>query len=138
MLDKYEYEFQLSDFSLNNLSLKKYNEEFLSFNKPYVIKSEEINFKVYPMEEKNNNITVLAKFTISNKDFKLNIEYIAEYNSTLNETNINQEYYSRLKPAVFVTIYKYAKEMSVKVISEVVGNKVIFPIYDRRKIGKNK
>ncbi|MGE7364661.1 hypothetical protein ACQKKJ_15155 [Staphylococcus cohnii] len=136
MLDKYEYEFQLSDFSLNNLSLKKYNEEFLSFNKPYVIKSEEINFKVYPMEEKNNNITVLAKFTISNKDFKLNIEYIAEYNSTLNETNINQEYYSRLKPAVFVTIYKYAKEMSVKVISEVVGNKVIFPIYDRRKIGK--
>lgn len=136
MLDKYEYEFQLSDFSLNNLSLKKYNEEFLSFNKPYVIKSEEINFKVYPMEEKNNNITVLAKFTISNKDFKLNIEYIAEYNSTLNETNINQEYYSRLKPAVFVTMYKYAKEMSVKVISEVVGNKVIFPIYDRRKIGK--
>ena len=108
MLDKYEYEFQLSDFSLNNLSLKKYNEEFLSFNKPYVIKSEEINFKVYPMEEKNNNITVLAKFTISNKDFKLNIEYIAEYNSTLNETNINQEYYSRLKPAVFVTIFKYA------------------------------
>lgn len=136
MLDKYEYEFQLSDFSLNNLSLKKYKEEFLSFNKPYVIKSEEINFKVYPMEEKNNNITVLAKFTISNKDFKLNIEYIAEYNSTLNETNINQEYYSRLKPAVFVTMYKYAKEMSVKVISEVVGNKVIFPIYDRRKIGK--
>lgn len=136
MLMNYEYEFQLSDFSLNNLSLKKYNEEFLSYNNPYTIKSEEINFKVYLIEEKNNNITVLAKFTISTKDFKLNIEYIAEYNSTINEIDTKQEYYSKLEPAVFITMYQYAKEMSVKVISEVVGNKVIFPIYDRRKIGK--
>ncbi|ATH60657.1 MULTISPECIES: hypothetical protein [Staphylococcus] len=136
MLMNYEYEFQLSDFNLNNLSLKKYNEEFLSYNNPYTIKSEEINFKVYLIEEKNNNITVLAKFTISTKDFKLNIEYIAEYNSTINEIDTKQEYYSKLEPAVFITMYQYAKEMSVKVISEVVGNKVIFPIYDRRKIGK--
>ncbi|MCD8825446.1 MULTISPECIES: hypothetical protein [Staphylococcus] len=134
MLNNCEYEFQLSNFSLNNLSLKKYNEEFLSFSNPYVIKSEEINFKVYPMEEKNDTITVLAKFTINNKDFKLNIEYIAEYNSNLNETSIKKEYYSMLEPAVFVTIYKYAKEISEKVINEVVGTKVIFPIYDRRKI----
>lgn len=136
MLNKYEYEFQLSDYSLNNLSLKKYNEKFLSYNQPYTIKSEDINFKVYLMEEKNSYITVLAKFTIDNKDFKLNIEYVAKYNSNFNETNINQEYYSKLKPAVFLTMYKYAKELSVKVIGEVVSNKVIFPIYDKRKLGK--
>ncbi|MCQ9289302.1 hypothetical protein NQ035_10510 [Staphylococcus gallinarum] len=136
MLNEYEYEFQLSDYSLNNLSLKKYNEKFLSYNQPYTIKSEDINFKVYLMEEKNSYIKVLAKFTIDNKDFKLNIEYVAKYNSNFNETNINQEYYSKLKPAVFLTMYKYAKELSVKVIGEVVSNKVIFPIYDKRKIGK--
>lgn len=136
MLEQFEYGFQLSNYSLNNLSLKKRNEEFLTISEPYRINSDEINFKVYPMNTLKDSIKVLVKFTITNNDFKLNIEYVAEFN-TLSKNNFKDErYYSKLRPAVFVTMYKYAKELAVEVIGEVVGNKVIFPIYDKRKIDK--
>lgn len=43
---------------------------------------------------------------------------------------------SKLKPIVFLTLYKYAKQLASDVISRVTGNDTIFPIYDKRKLNK--
>ncbi|MBF7023653.1 hypothetical protein [Staphylococcus kloosii] len=138
MLEQYEYDFQLANYSLNNLTVKKKNEEFLSFNGTYKINSNEIKFKVYPMSKPADSIKVLVKFTIINQDFNLNIEYIAEFNkSTMENFYDEKKYYSKLRPAVFVTMYKCVKELAINVIGEVVGSKVILPIFDKRKIDKS-
>ena len=134
MLNKYEYEIQLKNYSLNNLTLKKYSEKFLRNKSPYTINSDDIRFKIYPMQINWNEITVLSKFTIANEDFKLSIEYIAKYLTAFEYNNFDDKIYNKIEPAAFVTMYKYARELSVNIISDVVSNKVIFPLYDLRKI----
>lgn len=139
MLNEIEYDIQLKNYALNNMNLKKKNEEFLNSKYPYNISSDTIDFKAYIMERNKTSIKILAKFTIINEDLKLNIEYIAEYsasNKIMDGTNDINYISSKLKPIVFLTLYKYAKQLASDVISRVTGNNTIFPIYDKRKLNK--
>lgn len=139
MLNEIEYDIQLKNYALNNMNLKKKNEEFLNSKSPYKISSDTIDFKAYIMERNKTSIKILAKFTIINEDLKLNIEYIAEYSVSIKiMSGANDINYisSKLKPIVFLTLYKYAKHLASDVISRVTGNNTIFPIYDKRKLNK--
>ncbi|MGE8023033.1 hypothetical protein ACQKNQ_01805 [Staphylococcus pasteuri] len=64
MLNEIEYDIQLKNYALNNMNLKKKNEEFLNSKSPYEISSDTIDFKAYIMGRNKTSIKILANLLL--------------------------------------------------------------------------
>ena len=84
----------------------KNDENKMEFKSPYIISSDQIEFKMYPMidDSKNNIFPMLIRFMIKNDDFKLKLEYKAIYKS--NTLYMSENFIDKLNPIVFLLCIK--------------------------------
>lgn len=131
---KIKHNIQLKTYNLNTVNLKKKDENAESYQSPYKIEADQMDFKFYPMknEEISNEIPIVVRFIITNSDLKLILEYKAVFENNLPTDTLPSD--DLLAAFVYFTMHESIKNMSKNIIEDVVNTKVELPIFDQRKL----
>lgn len=134
--DQIKHDIQLKTYNLNTVNLKKKDDKIESYQSPYKISPDQMDFRFYPMksEDEENEIPIIVRFKINNDDLKLMLEYKAvfENNRPTNEQPSN----NLLAALVFFTMHESIKKVSKNIIEDVVNTRVELPIFDQRKLAR--
>lgn len=134
--EQIKHDIQLKTYNLNTVNLKKKDEKIESYQSPYKILADQIDFRFYPMknEKRNNEIPVIVRFMIDNDDLKLILEYKAVFEN--NRPTNEQPSKNLLAALVFFTMHESIKHVSKSVIEDVVNTRVELPIFDQGKLAR--